>query len=137
MEKQGFDKDYLQRKQELSKRFGIDFDKLEKAQQLGPKIKALLKSPYFKDVGEALEQLHNKISLVPFDLIRGYFSESYDQSNDRSQKEYHYTMGFNDGIESVKKSGDMSNKMFMYMGIAGIVGGCVIAGLALFMGGKK
>ena len=112
-------------------------DKLEKVQRLGPKIKALLKSPYFKDVGEALEQLYNRISLVPFDLIRGYFSESYDQSNDRSQKEYHYTMGFNDGIESVKKSGDMSNKMFMYMGIAGIVGGCVIAGLALFMGGKK
>lgn len=31
-EKQDFNKDYLQRKQELSKRFGIDFDKLEKEQ---------------------------------------------------------------------------------------------------------
>jgi hypothetical protein len=67
---------------------------------------------------------------VPFNLIRSHFGESYDQSNDKSQKEYHYTMGFNDGVESVKKDKDQG-KLFLYMGlgigIAGIVGGVALA----------
>lgn len=110
------------------------FGKLDQIQRLGPKIKALVSTSNFKDVGEALEQLYNKVSLVPFDLIRSYFGESYNQSNDKSQKEYHYTMGFNDGVESVKHTSESSNKMWMYMGIIGIAGGCAIAAIGLFLG---
>ena len=110
------------------------FNKLEAVQRVGPKIQILLRSPVFKEVGEVLEQLYNKVSLVPFDLVRSYFGESYDQSNDKSQKEYHYTMGFNDGVESVKKSSDSKDKMFMYLGLMGIGGGCAIAAIGLFLG---
>ena len=106
------------------------YTKLEKVQKLGPKIKALVADADFKDVGEALEQLYNRISLVPFNLVRDYFDESYDQSNDESQKEYHYTTGYRDGVASVKKDKDMG-KMFLYMGlglgIAGLVGGAALA----------
>jgi hypothetical protein len=110
------------------------FNKLEAIQRVGPKIQILLNSPIFKEVGEVLEQMYNKVSLVPFDLVRSYFGESYDQSNDKSQKEYHYTMGFNDGVESVKKGSDSRDKMFMYLGIMGIGGGCAIAAIGLFLG---
>jgi hypothetical protein len=106
------------------------FAKLEKVQMLGPKIKLLLTSPVFNDVAIALEELYSKISLVPFDFVRSYFGESYDQSNDKSQKEYHYTMGYNDGIESVKTNKDQG-KLFLYMGlgigIAGLGGGLAFA----------
>jgi hypothetical protein len=106
------------------------FNKLEKVQRLGPKIKLLSNSAVFSDVGIALQELYSRISLVPFDLIRSYFGESYDQSNDKSQKEYHFTMGFNEGVESVKKDKDQG-KTFLYMGlgigIAGIAGGVVLA----------
>ena len=42
-------------------------------------------------------------------------------------KEYHYTMGFNDGVESVKGSKD-NGKLFLY-GLAGLVVGGVIAAI--------
>lgn len=109
------------------------YQKLEAVQKLGPKIKALVADADFKDVGEVLEQLVSKISLVDFNLIRGYFGESYTQSNDKSQKEYHYTMGFNDGVESVKKGAD-TGKLFLYMGLAGLIVGGVIAAIGVFAG---
>ena len=106
------------------------YKKLEKVSQLGPKIKLLLASQNYKDVGEALQYLYSKISIVPFDLIRDYFDESYDQSNEDSQKEWHYTQGYRDGVASVKKDKDQG-KLFLYMGlgigIAGIVGGVALA----------
>lgn len=110
------------------------YEKLERVQHLGPKIKALASTVNFKDVADVLEQIYNKISLVRFDIIRSYFGESYDQSNDKSQKEYHYTMGFNDGVESVKQDKGGMQKMWMYMGIIGIIGGCVIAAIGLYLG---
>ena len=109
------------------------YKKLEAIQHLGPKIKSLKDDVDFKDVAEALEQMYNKISLVPFDFIRGYFGESYTQSNDKSQKEYHYTMGFNAGVESVKKGQDNS-KLLLYMGLAGLIVGGVIAAIGVFAG---
>ncbi len=109
------------------------YKKLEAVQKLGPKIKSLLVNADFKDVGEALELLYSRISLVPFNVIRDYFDESYDQSNDESQKEYHYTMGYRDGVASVKKGQDNS-KLFLYMGLAGLITGGVIAAIGLFLG---
>lgn len=107
------------------------YNKLEKVQKLGDKIKALQEDADFKDVGDVLGSLYSKISLIDFDFIRSYFGESYTQSNDKSQKEYHYTMGFNDGVESVKGSKD-NGKLFLYMGLAGLVVGGVIAAIGVF-----
>jgi hypothetical protein len=106
------------------------YQKLDKISKLGPKIDALVSDADFKDVGEALSQLYNRVSLVPFNLIRDYFDESYDQSNDESQKEYHYTMGYRDGAASKGKSSE-NQKLIMYaslaIGIAGIIGGAALA----------
>lgn len=110
------------------------FGKLERIQRLGPQIQLLSQSKAFKEVGEALQQLYSGISLVPFDYIRSWFGESYDQSNDKSQKEYHYTMGYNDGKEDAKSGGKDLSKMWMYLGIVGIAGGCAIAAIGLFLG---
>lgn len=107
------------------------YSKLEKVQKLGDKIKALQADADFKDVGDVLGSLYSKISLIDFDFIRSYFGESYTQSNDKSQKEYHYTMGFNDGVESVKGTKD-NGKLFLYMGLAGLVVGGVIAAIGVF-----
>jgi len=107
------------------------YKKLEAVQKLGPKIESLLADADFEDVGEALQQLYSKISMVPFHLIRDYFDESYDQSNDESQKEYHYTMGYRDGVASVKKGPD-TGKLFLYMGLAGLIVGGVIAAIGVF-----
>jgi len=107
------------------------YEKLEQVQKLGDKIKALQADADFKDVGDVLAKLYTKVSFINFDFIRGYFGESYTQSNDKSQKEYHYTMGFNDGVESVKGTKDNS-KLFLYMGLAGLVVGGVIAAIGVF-----
>jgi hypothetical protein len=40
-------------------------------------------------------------------------------------------MGFNDGVESVKGTKDNS-KLFLYMGLAGLVVGGVIAAIGVF-----
>ena len=106
------------------------YRKLEKVSNLGAKIKALSENGSFKEVGDALMYLYSKISIVPFDLIREYFDESYDQSNEESQKEWHYTQGYRDGQASAKKDKDLG-KLFLYMGlgvgIAGIAGGIALA----------
>jgi F0F1-type ATP synthase membrane subunit c/vacuolar-type H+-ATPase subunit K len=106
------------------------YKKLEKVSFLGTKIKGLLVSENYKEVGEALQYLYSRISIVPFDLLREYFDESYDQSNEDSQKEWHYTQGYRDGVASVKKDKDQG-KLFLYMGlglgVAGLAAGIVLA----------
>jgi hypothetical protein len=106
------------------------YNKLDQVKNLGAQIKALSASQTFKDVGDALTYLYSKISIVPFDLIRNYFDESYDQSNEESQKEWYHMQGYRDGVASVKKDKDQG-KMFLYMGlglgIAGLGGGLAFA----------
>jgi len=109
------------------------YRKLELVQTLEKKIKSLKESEDYRDVGSALEYLLSKISLVPFNMIRAYFDESYDQSNEEAQNEWHHMQGFRDGVASVKKGNDNS-KLFLYGGLAMIIGGCAIAAIGLFLG---
>jgi len=106
------------------------YQKLERIQSLGTKIKLLMQTDSFKDIGETLLALASKISFVDFDLIRAYFDESYDQSNQEAQDEWNYMAGYRKGVASVKKDKEMG-KMYLYMGlgigIAGIVGGVALA----------
>ena len=110
------------------------YRKLENIKNLSPKVKALRASENFKEIGETLWYLGSKISLIDFDLIRQYFDESYDQSNEEAQKEWYHMQGYRDGVASVKKDKDMG-KIFLYAGIAfGIMG--LGAGIALMLLGR-
>jgi hypothetical protein len=110
------------------------YKKLEKVKSLSTKIKAMAQSANYKEIGEILEYLLSKISFVNFDLIREYFDESYDQSNEDSQGEWLYTQGYRDGVSSVKRDKDQG-KMFMWFGLGiGIIG--VGAGIAMAFLGK-
>jgi hypothetical protein len=110
------------------------YKKLEAITKIGPKIQALLSTVDFHDVGVALEYLFDKVSVIPFDMIREYFDESYDQSNAEAQNEWYHMQGFREGVASVKQDRKENDKMWMYMGIIGIAGGCCIAGIGLFLG---
>lgn len=106
------------------------YRKLDNIQKIKAKIDALKANVAFHDVGNALEYLYNKISLVPFDMIREYFPASYDQTNKKAQNEWHHMQGFRDGVASVKHDKEQG-KMFLYMGlglgIAGLAGGIAFA----------
>jgi hypothetical protein len=105
------------------------YEKLHKIVNLKDKVEVLRKSPTFQDVGIYLSNLLSQVTLINIDVLRNYFDSDWDQSDDESQKEYYYTMGLRDG----KKGEKGFEKWFIFggigIGIAGIVGGAVLAWL--------
>lgn len=105
------------------------YEKLHKIVILKDKVEALKNSATFHDVGVFLNDLISQVTLINIDVLRNYFDSDWDQSDDESQKEYYYTMGLRDG----KKGEKGFEKWFIFggigIGIAGIVGGAVLAWL--------
>lgn len=105
------------------------YEKLHKIKDLKEKISKLKEDTVFKEVGEYLQNLASQISLINIDVLRNYFDSDWDQTDDESQKEYYYTMGFRDGKSSNPKGG--MDKVMVYgaiaIGVAGIIGGAVLA----------
>lgn len=103
------------------------YDKLEKVENLQEEINILKKHPDFKDLGNALEFILAKVSLIDFDVIRDYFDVTWNQVDSESYADQNYMQGVRDGAK--KEQG--TEKMIVYggiaMGICGIVGGAILA----------
>jgi hypothetical protein len=109
------------------------YEKLHKITELKEKIELLKNSATFQDIGIYLSGLLSQVTLINIDVLRNYFDADWNQSDDESQKEYHYTCGTRDakrpekGLEKWIVIGGIA------IGISGMVGGIVIA----FLFGKK
>jgi hypothetical protein len=103
------------------------YEKLTKIAGLKEKIIELKNNPALQEVGLYLENLASKVSLINIEVLRNYFDSDWDQSDEESQKEYHYMQGYRDGQKKEKGT----EKIFIIggiaMGIAGIIGGAVLA----------
>jgi hypothetical protein len=106
------------------------FEKLYKVNSLSNKIKALEQNPSFNDVAVYLKTLASQITVIDIDLLRNYFNSDWNQSDDESQKDLYWEMGYRE-----KHKGDKSGieKWIVIGGIgiacAGIAGGAVLAWL--------
>ena len=102
-------------------------DKLFKINGLLDKIKLLEKNPQMQDVAAYLKSLASQITVIDIDLLRNYFNNDWDQSDDETQKDLYYNMGLRDA----NKGKQGIEKMILYAGIAigivGIAGGAVLA----------
>lgn len=105
-------------------------EKLYGINKIRDKINALDKVSGFKDVADYLKTLASQITIIDIDLLRNYFNADWDQSDDESQKDLYYNMGLRDGRQKEKGF----EKWFVFggigIGIAGIVGGAVLAWLS-------
>ena len=102
------------------------YEKLCKITLVKEKIVALKSSQVFHEVGLYLEGLASQVTLLNIDVLRSYFDSDWDQSDDETQKELHYMMGYRDGQKKEKGV----EKFFIIggiaMGILGVVGGAVL-----------
>jgi hypothetical protein len=105
-------------------------EKLYSVNRLLDKIRLLDKTQGFKDIANYLKYLASQITIIDIDLLRNYFNSDWDQSDDESQKDLYYNMGLRDGRQKEKGF----EKWFVFggigIGIAGIIGGAVLAWLS-------
>jgi hypothetical protein len=106
------------------------YEKLLKIDKIKDKIAELKNNSAFKDVGEYLEGLAAKISIINIEVLRNYFDSDWDQADAESQSEYYYVQGYRDGQKKEKGV----EKMFIIGGIAIGIVGCVMGALLAFIG---
>jgi hypothetical protein len=78
------------------------YEKLHKIDGLKEKIDLLKGSTAFKDVGMYLQNLLAQVSLINIDVLRNYFDSDWNQNDEESQNEYHFTMGYRKGKKGEK-----------------------------------
>jgi hypothetical protein len=102
------------------------YEKLCKVNHLKEVIATLKESADFKEVSFYLEGLLAKVSLIDIDVLRNYFDSDWSQSDDESQKDYHYTIGYRDGQKKEKGIEKIIVIAGIAIGILGVVGGAVL-----------
>jgi hypothetical protein len=103
------------------------YEKLHKIVQLKEKVALLKQSASFRDIGDYLSGLLSQVTLINIDVLRNYFDADWNQSDDESQKEYHYTCGIRDAKKPEKGLEKWIVIGGLVMGIGGMAGGIVIA----------
>jgi hypothetical protein len=106
-------------------------EKLFQIKNIEQKIATLEKSATFKEVALYLKNLASQITVIDIDLLRAYFNSDWNQSNDDIKHDLHWTIGYRE-----KHKGDKSGieKWIVIggigVGIAGVIGGAVLAWLS-------
>jgi hypothetical protein len=106
------------------------YEKLLKIDKIRDKIAELKESSTLKEVGEYLESLASKLSIINIEVLRNYFDSDWDQADAESQSEYYYVQGYRDGQKKEKGV----EKLFIIGGIAMGVVGCVMGAVLAFLG---
>lgn len=106
------------------------YEKLLKIDKIKDKITELKESATLKEVGEYLESLASKLSIINIEVLRNYFDSDWDQADAESQSEYYYVQGYRDGQKKEKGV----EKLFIIGGIAIGIVGCVMGAVLAFLG---
>jgi hypothetical protein len=78
------------------------YEKLWAVNNLKDKVASLKESAIFKEVGVYLEYMISQVSLINPDVMRNYFDSDWNQNDEESQNEYHFTMGYRKGKKGEK-----------------------------------
>lgn len=110
------------------------YEKLHKITDLKTQIAKLRELKEYQELVNYLNDLVSQVTPIQVDVLRNYFDSEWNQTTNEANEDRIYTTGFRDGANSRPKTADMS-KLFIIggiaIGIAGMVGGAVLAYLGM------